>query len=63
MQEVERRTSGAITLHPGTLYRALARLLEQDVIDELDGTGCAASRLGASASLAVALAKARPREP
>jgi DNA-binding PadR family transcriptional regulator len=39
MQEVERRTSGAITLHPGTLYRALARLLEQDVIDELDGSG------------------------
>ena len=42
MQEVERRTSGAITLHPGTLYRALARLLEQDVIDELDGSGGAA---------------------
>jgi DNA-binding PadR family transcriptional regulator len=38
MQEVERRTNGAITLHPGTLYRALARLLEQDVIDELDGS-------------------------
>ena len=37
MQEVERRTSGTITLHPGTLYRALARLLEQDVIEELDG--------------------------
>ena len=44
MQEVERRTSGAITLHPGTLYRALARLLEQDVIDELDGSGGAAPR-------------------
>ena len=38
MQEVERRTSGKITLHPGTLYRALARLLEQDVIDELDAS-------------------------
>ena len=35
MQEVDRRTNGAITLHPGTLYRALARLLEQDVIDEV----------------------------
>jgi DNA-binding PadR family transcriptional regulator len=35
MQEVERRTNGAITLHPGTLYRALARLLEQDLIDEV----------------------------
>ena len=35
MQEVERRTSGAITLHPGTLYRALARLLEQDLLGEV----------------------------
>jgi DNA-binding PadR family transcriptional regulator len=35
MQEVERRTDGGITLHPGTLYRALARLLEQDLIEEL----------------------------
>jgi len=34
MQEVERRTEGRITLHPGTLYRALARLLEQDLIEE-----------------------------
>jgi DNA-binding PadR family transcriptional regulator len=36
MQEVERRTNRAITLHPGTLYRALARLLEQDLIAEVD---------------------------
>ena len=36
MQEVERRTSGAITLHPGTLYRALARLMDEQLIDELD---------------------------
>ena len=36
MQEVERRTTGAIVLHPGTLYRALARLLDEDLIDELD---------------------------
>jgi DNA-binding PadR family transcriptional regulator len=35
MQEVERRTDGAITLHPGTLYRALARLLEEELIDEV----------------------------
>lgn len=34
MQEVERRTSGAIVLHPGTLYRALARLLDEELIDE-----------------------------
>jgi len=36
MQEVERRTDGRIVLHPGTLYRALARLLEQALIEELD---------------------------
>jgi DNA-binding PadR family transcriptional regulator len=35
MQEVDRRTNGAITLHPGTLYRALARLLEEELIDEV----------------------------
>ena len=28
--------SGAVTLHPGTLYRALARLLESGLIEELD---------------------------
>lgn len=36
MQDVERRTDGAITLHPGTLYRALGRLLDQGLIEELD---------------------------
>ncbi len=36
MQEVERRTEGRIVLHPGTLYRALSRLLEQKLIEELD---------------------------
>ena len=36
MQEVERRTDGRIVLHPGTLYRALNRLLEQKLIEELD---------------------------
>ena len=36
MREVERRSSGAVTLHPGTLYRALARLLETGLIEELD---------------------------
>ena len=36
MQEVERRTIGAITLHPGTLYRALARLMDEHLIDEID---------------------------
>jgi DNA-binding PadR family transcriptional regulator len=36
MQEVNARSAGAVTLHAGTLYRALARLLEQSLIEELD---------------------------
>jgi len=36
MQDVERRTEGRIVLHPGTLYRALSRLLDQGLIEELD---------------------------
>ena len=36
LREVERRSSGAVRLHPGTLYRALARLLESGLIDELE---------------------------
>lgn len=37
MQEVGSRSGGAVSLHAGTLYRALARLLEQELIEELDG--------------------------
>ena len=36
MREVEGRSHGAVALHPGTLYRALARLLENGLIAELD---------------------------
>ena len=36
LQEIETRSSGAISLHAGTLYRALARLLESGLIDELE---------------------------
>lgn len=36
MQDVAARTGGRITLHAGTLYRALARLLEHELIEELD---------------------------
>lgn len=36
MLDVERRTSGAISLHAGSLYRALNRLLEAGLIEELD---------------------------
>lgn len=35
MREVADRSGGAVALHPGTLYRALARLLESGLIDEL----------------------------
>jgi DNA-binding PadR family transcriptional regulator len=35
MLDVERRTSGAISLHAGSLYRALNRLLEAGLIEEL----------------------------
>jgi DNA-binding PadR family transcriptional regulator len=36
MREVERRSNGGVVLHPGTLYRALARLLESGLIEELE---------------------------
>jgi DNA-binding PadR family transcriptional regulator len=36
LQEVESRTGGSVSLHAGTLYRALARLLESALIEELD---------------------------
>ena len=35
LQEVEARSGGAVSLHAGTLYRALARLLESELIEEL----------------------------
>ena len=35
MLDVERRTSGDISLHAGSLYRALNRLLEAGLIEEL----------------------------
>ena len=38
LQEVEARSGGAVALHAGTLYRALARLLENQLIEELDGS-------------------------
>ena len=36
MQAVDRRTEGRISLHAGTLYRALARLVDAGLIEELD---------------------------
>lgn len=34
--DVERRTGGGLSLHAGSLYRALNRLLEAGLIEELD---------------------------
>ena len=36
MLDVERRTGGGITLHAGSLYRVLNRLLDTGLIEELD---------------------------
>lgn len=36
MRAVEERTNGRITLYAGTLYRALARLVDVGLIEELD---------------------------
>jgi DNA-binding PadR family transcriptional regulator len=35
LQEVDARSGGTVSLHAGTLYRALARLLESELIEEL----------------------------
>jgi len=43
MQEVARRTDGQVTLHPGTLYRAIARLVTLGYVEE-PTTGRAAAR-------------------
>ena len=36
IQDVAARTNGAIKLSPGTLYRSIQRMLEQDLIVETD---------------------------
>ena len=41
MKEVERRTEGEVTLRPGTLYRAVTRLLDDGWIGETDGSDVA----------------------
>ena len=35
IQDVAMRTSGAVKLSPGTLYRSIQRMLEQDLLEEL----------------------------
>jgi DNA-binding PadR family transcriptional regulator len=36
MLDIEHRSGGAVSLHAGSLYRALNRLLETELIEELD---------------------------
>jgi len=36
MQEVSRRGDGATRLRPGSLYRAIARLVQEDLVEESD---------------------------
>ncbi len=39
MLEVERRTQGAVKLRPGTLYRAIGRLVASGLIEEVSDGG------------------------
>ena len=43
MQEVERRSGGRVSLHPGTLYRALNRLHGEGLIEERPDTPAGAA--------------------
>ncbi len=36
MLEIERRTGGDLSLHPGTLYRAIHRLVESQLVETVD---------------------------
>lgn len=36
MQEVEDRTAGAVRIRPGSLYRAIGRLLDAGLLEETD---------------------------
>jgi DNA-binding PadR family transcriptional regulator len=34
LKDIERRTSGRLQLHPGTLYRAIARLMDDGLVEQ-----------------------------
>lgn len=38
MKQIEDQSAGSVTLGPGTLYGALKRLLEEELIEEVQGT-------------------------
>jgi DNA-binding PadR family transcriptional regulator len=76
MKDIERRTVGRLRLHPGTLYRALARLIDDGLVEQRAGDASLAgerrrpvrmTRLGAkvaraeSERLAAQVAQARER--
>ena len=39
LQDIGERSAGALTVRPGTLYRAISRLLDAGLIAEMDGSG------------------------
>lgn len=39
LQEIGERSGGALTVRPGTLYRAISRLLDAGLIAEVDAAG------------------------
>ena len=39
IQEIGERSNGTLTVRPGTLYRAISRLLDTGLIEEVDGRG------------------------
>src|SRR5436189_794463 len=61
LQEVETRSGGAVSLHAGTLYRALARLLESDLIEELRTSPDPSSDDGTTGSPSAASPSRAPR--
>lgn len=76
MKDIERRTDGRLRLHPGTLYRALARLIDDGLVEQRNGESALSderrrpvrmTRLGAkvaraeSERLALQVAQARDR--
>lgn len=65
IQNVETRTCGALRLSPGTLYRTIQRLLEQELIEEprrlLKPTGDPRRRYYRLTPLGTAVARAETR--
>jgi DNA-binding PadR family transcriptional regulator len=39
LKDIERRTDGLLRLHPGTLYRALARMIDDGLVEQIPADG------------------------